>query len=67
MVALYLLYACGWFHGDISPGNILVYGDFVKMADLEYAKYKDEVDEHDGSVRLLYDVHLGIASLDHAI
>ncbi|KAJ3552850.1 hypothetical protein NM688_g3932 [Phlebia brevispora] len=45
---LLLLYSCGWVHGDISPGNILlVDGDWAKIADLEYATYKDERKEHD--------------------
>lgn len=36
--ALYTLHQVGWVHRDVSNGNILVLGDDVKLADLEYAK-----------------------------
>lgn len=36
--ALYTLHEVGWVHRDVSNGNILVLGDHVKLADLEYAK-----------------------------
>lgn len=37
MTGLGTLHACGWVHRDISPANILLYGDSIKIADLEYA------------------------------
>ncbi|KAJ3552849.1 hypothetical protein NM688_g3933 [Phlebia brevispora] len=45
--SLLILASCGWIHGDISPGNILIFGDWAKIADLEYAVQKDEREEHD--------------------
>lgn len=36
--ALHALHNLGWVHRDISTGNILLFGEQVKLGDLEYAK-----------------------------
>ena len=45
-VALYILHSLGWVHRDISSGNILIVDDFIKIADLEYAKREDDTSQH---------------------
>lgn len=37
----------GWLHRDISVGNILVVGDQVIIADVEYAKHRDDDSRHE--------------------
>ncbi|KAJ3555679.1 hypothetical protein NM688_g2445 [Phlebia brevispora] len=41
------LHECGWVHRDISLGNILLHGDVVKIADLEYAEKIVRLREHE--------------------
>ncbi|KAJ3559785.1 hypothetical protein NM688_g130 [Phlebia brevispora] len=41
------LHMCGWVHGDISTGNILVCDRIARIADFEYATQKDERKQHD--------------------
>ncbi len=37
------MHDAGWIHHDISPGNILVYGNgCAKLTDLEYAQRMDD-------------------------
>lgn len=50
-LALQGMHACGWVHCDVSAGNILVFDEWAKIADLEYAAQKDERKKHDGVVR----------------
>ncbi|KAJ3533599.1 hypothetical protein NM688_g7260 [Phlebia brevispora] len=45
--ALQVLHECGWIHGDISTGNILLVNDRAVLTDLEYAQHKDERRNHD--------------------
>lgn len=37
-IALEVLHKLGWVHRDISSGNIMLYGSYVKITDFEYAK-----------------------------
>ncbi|GJE94443.1 hypothetical protein PsYK624_106130 [Phanerochaete sordida] len=39
--ALEIVHSAGWVHRDISGGNILLYGEHVKLSDFEYAKKFD--------------------------
>ena len=50
LLGLRVLHRCGWAHGDISLGNILLFDDSVKIVDFEFAQQKDELKEHDRSV-----------------
>ncbi|PSR88600.1 hypothetical protein PHLCEN_2v5127 [Hermanssonia centrifuga] len=40
-VALLAMHKCGWVHRDVSVGNILIFDDIAKIADLEYATNAD--------------------------
>ena len=44
--ALRVLHGCGWVHRDISTGNILLFKDSVKLADLEFAARMDSIHDH---------------------
>ncbi len=35
------MHKCGWVHRDVSVGNILIFDDIAKVADLEYATNTD--------------------------
>ena len=50
-LGLLALHKCGWVHGDISVGNLLMYGTEVKIIDLEYTQRYSEIGEHDRIVR----------------
>ena len=40
------MHECGWVHRDISAGNVLLYEAVGKVADVEYAKHKDDQINH---------------------
>ena len=48
------MHRCGWTHGDISVGNILVVDESVKLSDLEYGESRDNASEHNGMVRNIF-------------
>lgn len=58
--ALRLLHSLGWVHRDVSTGNILRFGDGVKLCDFEYAKNmaenKDRTISDSSIVRHLIDI-----------
>ena len=37
VLGLIMLHRAGWAHGDVSPGNIILYNNHIKITDLEYA------------------------------
>ena len=45
-VALRVLHKCGWIHGDVSIGNILLHDGGTKLADMEYAQEWRKCEEH---------------------
>lgn len=40
------LHSIGWLHRDISSGNLLLFNNNIKLADLEYAKNMSHVSHH---------------------
>lgn len=47
---LHYLHSNGWVHGDLSPGNIILFDDFARLTDLESAMKCGEAGEHDSLV-----------------
>ena len=40
------MHDAGFVHRDLSTGNVLLVGGIAKIADLEYAKHKDDYSRH---------------------
>ena len=53
-VGLIMLHRAGWVHGDLSPGNLLLCNDHIKITDLEYAIPLYEDDVYERVVRSVY-------------
>ena len=49
-----MLHRAGWVHGDLSPGNLLLHNDRIKITDLEYALPLNEDVVYERVVRRVY-------------
>ncbi|PCH42879.1 hypothetical protein WOLCODRAFT_17997 [Wolfiporia cocos MD-104 SS10] len=54
MLVLQIVHRHGWVHPDMSPGNLLLYGERVELADWEYVSHKKHAGVHEIRTGIAY-------------